>query len=144
MYRFMYLLEKDVPMFAGLFWADDNIDKVMYLKEKMPNYLYIIGMGTSMMGFMAEGFEAFSMTAMNLYPDMIKEMYDYMFSYKYEQAITVRKQLVKRIYDMFHMDMEMDWMTMMKMEMDKMYPMMKMGPTRKPKMSLMKMWMGKM
>lgn len=51
------LVEKELPMFAGLFWADDNIDKVMYLKEKMPNYLYVIGMGASLMGYMAEGFE---------------------------------------------------------------------------------------
>lgn len=146
MYQFLMMVEKELPMFAGLFWADDNIDKVMYLKEKMPNYLYIIGMGASMMGYMAEGFEAFSMTAMNIFPEMIKELYDYMLNYKMDQALIVKKKLIKRIYDMFRLDMDMDWMTMMKMEMDKMYPMMKMGPVRKPKMSMhkMTMWMGKM
>lgn len=146
MYRFITMMEKDVKMFTGLFWADDNIDKVVYLKEKMPELQYIIGMGTSMMGFMAEGFEAFSMTAMNLYPEMIKEIYDYMIGYKMNEAIIVKKKMIKRVYEMFRMDMDMDFMTIMKMEMDKIFPTMKMGPTRKPKMTMnaMPMWMGKM
>lgn len=116
------------------------------LQEKMPNFLYIIGMGASMMGYLAEGFEAFSMTAMNVFPEMIKELYDYMMNNKYDQALIVKKKMTKRIYDMFRMDMDMDWMTVMKMEMEKMYPMMKMGPIRKPKMTMQKMtmWMGKM
>lgn len=138
----MTMVDKELPMFAGLFWADDNIDKVMFLKEKMPNFLYIIGMGLTMTGFMVEGFDAISMTAMNLFPEMIKELYDYMLNYKLDQVMIVKKKLVKRIMDMFKMDMNMDWMTIMKMEMDKMYPMMKMGPLRKPKMTMQKMWMG--
>lgn len=68
-----------------------------------------------------------------------------MLNYKLDQALIVKKKLIKRIYDMFRLD-NMDWIDMMKMEMDKMYPMMKMGPIRKPKMSMhkMTMWMGKM
>lgn len=146
MYRFMYMLEKEVPTFVGLFWADDNIDKIAFLKEKMPTYNYIIGMGTSMMGFMAEGFEAFSMTAMNLYPEMIKEMYDYMLDFKMNEAFVVKKKMTKRVYDMFTMDRDLDFITVMKMEFEKLYPTLKMGPTRKPKMTMnkMMMWMGKM
>lgn len=146
MYHFLSLVDKELPMFAGFFWADDNIDKVMYLKEKMPNYLYIIGMGASLMGYMAEGFDAFSMTAMNIFPEMIKELYDYMLNYKLDQALVVKKKMIKKIYDMFHMNMDMDYMTVMKLEMDKLYPMMKMGTVRKPKMTMQKMtmWMGKM
>lgn len=142
----MTMVEKELPMFTGLFWADTNIDKVMFLKEKMPNFLYIIGVGLSMMGFMSEGFDAISMTTMNLFPEMFKELYDFMLNYKMDQAMMVKKKLVKRILDMFRMDMNMDMMTVMKMEMDKMYPMMKMGPLRTPKMTMQKMtmWMGKM
>lgn len=146
MYRFMHLMEKEVHMFAGLFWADDNIDKVSFLKEKMPEFNYIIGMGTSMMGFFAEGFESFSMTAMNLYPEMIKEIYDYMLDFKMNEAFIVKKKMIKRVYDLFRMDINMDFMTVMKIEMDKIYPAMKMGPTRKPQITTNKamMWMGKM
>lgn len=146
MHHFMTMVEKELPMFTGLFWADDSIDKVMYLKEKMPNFLYIIGMGVSMMGFMAEGFDAVSMTAMNIFPEMFKELYDFMLNFKLDQAMMVKKRLIKRILDMFNMEMNMDMMTVMKMEMNKMYPMMKMGLLRKPKMTMQKMttWMGKM
>lgn len=132
-------------MFSGFFWANDSIDKVTYLKEKMPEYNYIIAMGTSMMGYMAEGFEAFSMTAMNLFPEMMKELYTYMKDYKMREAFMVKQKMQKRIYDMFGTNMHMDWMTVMKMEMDKMFPF-KLGPMRKPHMTMhkMMMWMDRM
>lgn len=72
MYRFMQMMEKDSPMFCGLFWAYDRIDMLMMLKEKMPRYNYIVGTMSSMMGYMSMGIDAISMTAMNCMPDMMK------------------------------------------------------------------------
>ncbi|XP_031639850.1 uncharacterized protein LOC116351843 [Contarinia nasturtii] len=130
-YYFMQLMEKEVPTFAGLYWADDRIDQVIYLKEKMPEYHYIIAMGSSILGYMAEGFEAYSMTAMSLYPQLVKEFYDYMTQYKIKEAYAVREKLYKTIYALFGKEKYMDYIYTMKMEMDKLYPF-KMGPVRKP------------
>lgn len=131
MYYFMKLMEKETTMFAGLFWADDRIDKVVFLKEKMPDYLYIIAPGSSILGYMGEGFDAFSMTAMNIFPELIKQLYEYMLNYKLNDAYLLKKKLTKSIFDLWTYDSRMDWMTTMKLEMDKLYPF-KMGPIRKP------------
>lgn len=55
MYRFMMMMDKENSMFAGLYWAHDRIDMMMMLKQKMPQYNYIIGTMSSMIGWMAEG-----------------------------------------------------------------------------------------
>lgn len=137
------MVEKEIPTFAGFYWADDHIDKLTFLKHKMPEYHYIVGVGSTMMGFMAEGFDAISMTAMNLYPEMMKELYEYMMNYKMHEAYMFKEKMTKKIYDMFQMNNQnMDWLMMMKMEMDKMHPW-KMGPMRKPKMTKMMWWSGK-
>ena len=101
-YFLTHYIEKEIPTFAGFYWADDHIDKVTYLKHKLPDYHYIIGVGSTLMGFMSEGFDAISMTAMNLYPEMVKELYDYMMGYKLHEAYLLKEKLIKRIYDLFH------------------------------------------
>lgn len=133
-YYFMQLMEKEIPTFAGFFWADEHIDQVIYLKEKMPGYHYIIGVGTTMMGSMAEGFDSFSMIAMSLYPEMFKKLYDYMWQYEMREAYQVKEKLCKTIYGLFGNEMDMDYLTIMKMEMNKLYPF-KMGPLRRPRIS---------
>ncbi|XP_031628870.1 N-acetylneuraminate lyase B-like [Contarinia nasturtii] len=130
-YGFLQLMKKEVSTFAGLFWAVDHIDQAIHLKEKMPEYNYIIAMGSSIMGYMAEGFEAISMTVMNLYPELVKEVYDNMTQYKMQEAYDAREKLYKTIYDLFAKENCMDDIYTMKKEMDKLYPF-KMGPVRKP------------
>jgi len=130
-YYFMQLVEKELPTFAGFYWADDNIDQIIYLKEKMPEYHYIIGTGSSIMGYMSEGFESYSMAAMSLYPQLVKEFYDYMTQYKVREAYVVKEKLYKTIYALFGKEKYMDYIYTMKLEMDKIYPF-KMGPIRKP------------
>lgn len=135
------MMEKEVHTFTGIFFAEDKIDKITFLREKKPDFLYIIGMYTTLMGYMMEGFEAFSMTAMNLYPEMMKELYDYFKDYKMREAYQLKEKMTKRIYDLFRMDTDMDFVTLMKMEMDKLYTSMKMGPLRKPRMTMHRMMM---
>lgn len=130
----MKLMEKELPLFAGLYWADDRIDRVVYLKEKLPEFHYIIGTGTSIMAYMVEGFETISMTVMNLYPEIVKEIYDHMLNYKVHDAYVVKQKLVKRIVDLFRVDTHVDWLITMKMEMNKIVPL-KVGPVRKPQMT---------
>ncbi|XP_055298417.1 N-acetylneuraminate lyase B-like [Sitodiplosis mosellana] len=136
-------VEKEIPTFAGFYYADDRIDKVIYLKHKLPEYNYIIGVGSAMMGLMAEGFDAISMTAMNLYPEMVKELYDYMLGYKMHEAYILKEKMIKKIYDLFQTSSNVDWLRIMKMEMDKLHPQFKVGPMRKPKLTKMMWWSGK-
>jgi len=145
-YHFLDLVEKEIKLFAGIFYADDGLSKIMSLREKKPDYLYIVGLGTSMMGYMAEGFDAISMTAFNIYPEMMKELFDLMKDYKMREAYMLKEKMVKRVIDMFRMEIDTDFLTLMKMEMDKVITTLKMGPLRKPKMSMRKMimWMGRM
>lgn len=141
MMRFMKMMEKECPMFCGLYWAADCMDMMMMLKQKMPQFNYICATMSSMMGCMAEGMDAISMTAMNMCPEMMKEMWTYMMDKDMKNAMMVREKMMKRVWDLFHMDTDMDWMMMMRMEMDKMQPMgMKMGPMRRPKMTMNRMW----
>jgi len=139
LYKLVDVLEKEVKTFTGIYYADDHIDKIKFLKEKKPEYLYIIGMYTTMMGFFFEGFDAFSMVGMNLYPDLLKEMYDHFKDFRVREAITLKEKYTKKIFDLFHMDMPMDYIYYIKTEMDKLYTTMKMGHVRKPKMTI-NMW----
>lgn len=138
-YKFLTIIEKEVPNFVGFYWADDKIDRVLFLKEKMPNYIYIIGAFTSIMGYIVEGFEAISMPLMNLFPELIVELYGYVIDYKIHEAIVVKEKLYKRFYDLFRYDMDIDYLLLIKSEMDKIYPTMKMGPVRRPKITMSKM-----
>lgn len=137
MYRWMKMMEKEISMFAGLYWAHDQIDHVMLLKEKMPTYNYIIATGISMMGYMMQGFDAISMMAMNVCPEMMKEMYDHMMNYRMREAMMLHGKMSKRFWDMMRLDTDMDWVTAMKLEMNKI---MNMGPLRKPKMTMNRWW----
>lgn len=128
--RLLRLAEKELPMLAGLYYAHDYIDRVMLLKEKLPYFNYIIGTGTSIEGHLVQGFEAISMIAMNLYPEMIKELYDRLKDFKLREAMLVRDKLVKRIFDTMRLDTDVDLVEIMKKEMSKT---LNMGPLRKPR-----------
>lgn len=79
------------------------------------------------------------MVGMNLYPEMLKELYDYLKEYKMREAYALKEKYIKKFYNNFPVDMPMDYIYLMKQEMDKMYTTMKMGLVRKPNMS-MSMW----
>ena len=53
--RFMTMMDKEAPMFAGMYWAHDHMDMLMMMKQKMPHMNYIIGTMSSMMGWMSAG-----------------------------------------------------------------------------------------
>lgn len=142
MYRFITLMQKEVTTFTGLFYADDKIDKLVFLKEKLPEFLYIIGIGTSILGFMVEGFDSFSLTALNLVPQMIKELYDNMLNHNVNQALIVKQKFIKNIYDLLKVNTGLDFISVMKIQMERINPVIKMGPIRKPKVTVNNMMMG--
>lgn len=132
------MVDKEIKTFAGMYYADTDMDKALMLKKF--DYNFIMGVGMSMMSVMAEGFDAFSMTAMNLYPEMFVEFYDLMKDYRMREAYMLKEKMFEKMYEFFKYDKDMDYITMMKMDFDKLYPSMKMGPVRKPKM-MMNWWM---
>jgi len=134
--HFVELMERELRTFTGIYYAHDHLDHIMNLKLKKPDYVYIIGLMSSMLGYMIEGFEAFSMTAMNLYPEMVKEMYDHMHARHINEALMVHDKFVLRVHDLFPIDSHLHYVQIMKMEMDKLYTTTKMGPIRMPKMTI--------
>ncbi|XP_031623541.1 N-acetylneuraminate lyase B-like [Contarinia nasturtii] len=145
MMRMMKMMERECPMFAGVYYCHDNMDMMMMCKQMMPHMNMICGTMSSMMACMSQGMEAMSMAAMNVCPEMIKQMYDHMMNHKMNEAKMIHEKMMKYIYDMFHMDadthMNMDYMMMMRMQMDKMQPMgIKMGPMRRPHMTMDRMF----
>lgn len=132
-------MDKEIKTFAGIFYADNDYEKAVYLK-KYYDYNLIMAVGTTMMGLMAEGFEAISMTAMNLYPEMFVELYDMLKDYRMREAFMLKEKLFDHIFEFYKYEKDMDYVSIMKMEFSKMNTSMKMGPIRQPKMS-MKMFM---
>lgn len=57
-------------------------------------------------------------------------MWEMMMNKKYAEAMQMMDKMNKRIAEMYRMD-DMDWMMMMRREMDKMN--LKMGPMRRPR-----------
>lgn len=84
------------------------------------------------------------MTAMNIFPELMKELYEHMINRRMNEAILVRNKILKRITDMFEIDsdtrLSMDFMLMMRMEMEKIQPMLTMGPMRRPQITMNRMW----
>lgn len=124
------LVERDIPMLAGLYYTHDYIDRVMLLKEKLPHFNYIIGTGTSIEGHLVQGFEAISMIAMNICPELIKDIYERLKEFKLREALMTRDKMVKRIFDTIRVDTDLDFVEIMKKETSKT---LNMGPLRKPK-----------
>lgn len=53
----MKMMDKEAPMFAGMYWAHEHMDQLMMMKHMMPHMNYIIATMSSMMGYMSEGKE---------------------------------------------------------------------------------------
>lgn len=136
MFRFVEMAEKEVPTFAGVMFADSNLDKAMSVMKPGTRTI-IMGMGTCMLGAMSQGLEAVSMTAMNLFPEMMKEMYDLMQNNRMREAMMVQQKMTQRIYSIWTPGSDM--IMTMKSEYNKLNADMKMGPMRKPKMMTMPM-----
>lgn len=55
MMRWIKMMDKECPMFCGLYWCHDHMDMMMMLKQKMPHMNYICATMSSMMGWMSQG-----------------------------------------------------------------------------------------
>lgn len=130
MFRFYEMAEKEIPNFGGIYNADANLDRAV--ETCMNDRTVIMAMGTIMLGAMTMGFDAFSMTVMNIFPDYIVELHEHMLNYRWKEAMVCQKKIVKCVHDIWKCDE--DLVLKMKMEFNKMNTGFKMGPTRKPMM----------
>lgn len=112
-------------------YADGNLDFAMEMKKEGRNV--IMGMGTIMLGTLTMGIDAISMTAMNVMPELIFELYDLMKKDKLHDAMVLQEKIFYKIREFWREDEDM--IKKMKMEFNKI---MKMGPIRKPEWMMLR------
>lgn len=129
MSRFYDLAEKEISNFGGIYYADGNLDTAA--ETWKAGREVIMAMGTVMLGTLATGFDAVSMTVMNIVPEWIVELHDHVLNYRWKEAAVVQGKIIKRVRDIWTNDE--DLIVKMKMEFNKLNTGFKLGPTRKPK-----------
>lgn len=87
MIYFMDFMEKEVPTFAGIYYhhtvLGDEISMMKYYKSK---YTHIIDTTMTVIAPFTEGFEALSMSMINVYPELVVKMFDYTKNYKCKET----------------------------------------------------------
>lgn len=135
MWRFYELAEKEIPNFGGIYYADANLDCAV--ETWMANRNVIVAMGTTMLGAMSMGFNAISMTVMNIIPECMVELYENVLNGRWKEAMAIQANIVKYVRNIWAYDE--DLIVKMKMEFNKINSGLNMGPTRKPMFSEMMM-----
>lgn len=133
MWRLAEMAEKEIPSFAGVFYADGNLDKAAEMMKSGRSL--IMGMGSIMVGAMAMGIDAISMTAMNLMPEMMVELMDHVLNNRLREAMLLQEKMRQSIRGVWQYGDDM--IMKMKMEFNKMNSSIKLGPCRKPPMTMM-------
>lgn len=100
---------KNEATFDGIYWADDSVDKVVLLKKSFPNLNYVIETKASIMAFMAEEFNNISMLQLNLYPELVTNIYNYMADNDLGKALLANRKYLE-LADFNHFD----WATLLK------------------------------
>lgn len=129
MWRLQELAEREINNFGGVFYADPNLDGAMELYKT--DRTVIVGMKNIMLGALAMGIRAISMTMMNLVPEWSVELYEHMMNNQLKEALVVQEKIVRRTQELLAHD-EHDMINKMKMEFNKLNTSFKMGPTRAP------------
>lgn len=128
MWRLYDLAEKEITNFGGIYYADSDLERA--LDTYKGDRTVILGMSKCAISGLTLGFQAISMTVMNLYPEMICELYDHFLNNRLKEALLVQDKLMKRIHDIYKLDE--DIIVSMKMEFNKLNLGFKCGATRKP------------
>lgn len=134
MWRFYDLAEKDIPNFAGLFFANGKFDDALLAMK--PNRYIIYAHPLLASSALMHGFDALCMIHFNIMPEMMYEFYEHMRNYRMREAMELYDKVFHRMYEFWHHGDDM--ITMMKMEWNKINSSMKMGPMRKPYFNMVK------
>lgn len=128
MWRLYDLAEKEITNFGGIYYADGNLD--LAVETLRTDRKIILAMGTTMIGTMMSGFDAISMTVMNIIPETIVELYEHVLNNRLKEAYLVQDKITKRVRDIW--TREEDLIVKMKTEFNKINSGFKLGVTRKP------------
>lgn len=128
MTRFVDLAEREIPNFAGVHYVHHDLDEATALLKQ--GRTIIFGMETIMLPALVQGFEAFAFTTLNIYPEMVIEIFENFRNNKLREAMTAQTKLYQRTYEIVKRGA--DWTLFMKNEFNKVVRDFKVGPTRKP------------
>lgn len=128
MTRFCDLADKEIPNFVGLQYAHTDLVEASATLKK--DRTIILSMETMMLGALSQGFEAFAVSFLNIYPEMIVEIYENYRNNKMREAMASHTKMFQRVFEI--VKRSGDWTLCMKNEFNKVVRDFKVGPTRKP------------
>lgn len=138
--RFYGLAKKEISNFAGIYYSEYNVENALdTLKTSCP---VILGIGKAAISAFTLGFDAYSMSAMNVFPELVAELYGYVLNYRLKEAQLVQDKIFERIYDIYKDDE--DFIVKIKTEFNNLNLGFKVGATRKPLYTeyMIRHWMG--
>lgn len=126
--RFYDLSQKEISNFGGIYYSDYNLENALDVFKN--DRTVILGIGKAAISAFALGFDAYSMSAMNVFPELVAELYNHVLHYRLKEALFVQDKIFKRIYDIYKDDE--DFIVKIKAEFNKLNLGFKVGATRKP------------
>lgn len=82
---------------------------------------------------------------MNIMPELLRELYDLMMNYNLNEALAIRRKLLNRISEWIQIDqnlnINLDILLILRRELEKVNPALKLGPMRRPQLSLNRYWL---
>lgn len=130
--RFCDLAEKEIPNFCGLQYSHTDMDMATACLKQ--GRTIILGLETIMLGALTQGFEAVACTMLNIFPEMIVEIFENYRNNKLHEAMNAQFKLNQRIHEIVKRGG--DWTMYMKNEFNKVVRDFKVGPCRKPAMNV--------
>ncbi|XP_031634410.1 N-acetylneuraminate lyase B-like [Contarinia nasturtii] len=126
--RLYELLHSAIPNFDGIYYRHTNIEAATNLLKEGHNI--ILSTDTILVGVLTLGFETISSISLNLYPEHVTEIYEYVLNGKWREARETNDKLFHRIKGVVAQQ-TFDWVELLKREFNKMADF-KVGETRKP------------
>jgi len=126
--RLYELLQRVVPNFNGVYYRHTNIEAATNLLKEGHNI--ILSTDTILVGVLALGFETISSITLNLYPEQVTEIYEYVLNGKLREARETNDKLYHRIKGVVAQQ-TFDWVELLRKEFNKLTDF-KVGGTRKP------------
>lgn len=127
--RLVDLLERAYPNYSGVYYRHTNIELANALLKE--GHHIILSTDTILTGVLTLGFETISAITLNIYPEHVTEIYEFIQNSKYREARERDEKLYRQIRDIIaHKDQ--GWVELMKSEFNKKVDF-KIGETRRPR-----------
>lgn len=132
MVRLYELLKRTITTFGGFYYRHTDFeDATILLKE---DTTVILSTDLTTVGVFTLGFDTISTITLNLYPEFVTEIYDYVRNGKLREARDTNDKLYRRIKDLVGDFTTTDWIEKFKYEFDKKTDI-KVGGLRKPRIT---------